>query len=70
MQKRMETTISIGLYTLFPNNQGQQTIHFIIETPKGMPKSLKFFYWLSKYRADITKELAPSDFAFVKVHSG
>ena len=36
-------------FSLFPNNQGQKNLDFILETQKGTPKSLKFFYWLSKF---------------------
>ena len=32
--------------TLLPNNQGQKSFYFFVETPKGSPKRLKFFRWL------------------------
>ena len=45
--------------TLFPNNQGYKSLDFVIETQQRSPKSLKFFYCLSKLSTFATRNRLP-----------
>ena len=37
-----------------PQQPGQKSLNFTIETQNGSPKSLKFFYWLSDGGGSLT----------------
>ena len=59
MVKKITYMLNILTKSLSPNNQGQKSANFIIETQEGSPASLKFFYWLSKLFSQANNEFTP-----------